>query len=203
MKMKSKFLFWFSIVTTAALISISCVSSVVAQNAPDSDEYSVYAALLQQEFVGKGTKEIVVRKQTAVDNFSDDESLTDLMESLPSLAKETFEDFGSRNKNSVELTNKFNLKVKVNLVGEEINRIFYESRQLNSKEDGWEVFHKKYPTADAIITLSRVGFNKDKSQALMFVAHSCGWLCGEGNYILLVNKADGWKVEKKLMTWIS
>jgi hypothetical protein len=201
--MRRKILSWFSVITIVAFVNLCFASSILAQNAPDSDEYSVYTSLLQQEFIGKGTKEIVVRKQTAIDNFSNDESLTYLTESLPSLAKETYEDFDSCNKKSTALTDKFNLKVKVNLVGEEIDRIFYESRQSNSKEDGWEVFHKKYPTAGAIITLSRVGFNKDKSQALVFVAHSCGWLCGEGNYILLEKKDGVWKVEKKSMTWIS
>jgi hypothetical protein len=78
-------------------------------------------------------------------------------------------------------------KVKINLIGEEIRRIF-EGGARDSENDGWKVFHKKYPTAGGFITLSRVGFNKEKTQSLIYVAHNCGWLCGEGNYILLVKK---------------
>lgn len=201
--MKKTLLLWFSIIITAAFVCVGCLSSVLAQDAPDLDEYSVYTSLLQQEFIAKRTKEIVIRKQTDVENFSDDKSPAYLTESLPSLEKQTFEDFGSRNKKFAELTEKFNLKVKVNIVGEEIDRIFRKGRQRNSKVDGWEAFHKKYPTAGAIITLSRVGFNGDKTQALMFIAHGCSWLCGEGNYVLLVKKDGNWKIEKKLMAWIS
>lgn len=201
--MKKVLLQRFSLSIIFALISFVFASSLLAQNVSEAEEYSVYKSLFQQEFIGKETKELVIKKQTAIENFSDNEPIAYLIKSLPSLTKETIEDFRLQNKKPTELTNKFNLKVKINLLGEEFDRLFYEARQSDPEKDGWEIFYKKYPTSGGIITLSRVGFNKEKSQALMFVSHGCGSLCGEGNYILLIKKDNVWKVEQKLMMWIS
>jgi hypothetical protein len=198
--MKKVSLFWFSIIII--FLSGFWANSVSAQNNPDLDEYSVFSALLQQEFIGKGTKQLVIKNQTDIYNFSNNETLDNLQKYLLPLEKETFLDFSSRNKQSADLKNKFNLKVKINLVGEEIGRIF-AGGERDSENDGWKMFHKKYPTAGGFITLSRVGFNKEKTQALIYAAHNCGWLCGEGNYILLVKKDNIWKIEEKLMNWIS
>lgn len=187
------------------LVGFICANFIPAQNTPDLDEYSVYSDLLKEEFIGKRTKQIVIKKETAVQNFSANEKIPTegLQGSLSSLKKETAEDFLLRNKQSAKLTDKFKLKVKINLVGEEIDKIFIENNRNGSTENGWMIFHKRYPTADGIITLSRVGFNKEKTQALIFVAFGCGWLCGEGNYILLEKQEEEWKVKSKLINWVS
>lgn len=43
----------------------------------------------------------------------------------------------------------------------------------------------------------------DDSTALIFLEFSCGRLCGEGNFLLLRRRPNGWKVEKTAMIWIS
>jgi hypothetical protein len=43
----------------------------------------------------------------------------------------------------------------------------------------------------------------DDDTALIYLGFSCGGLCGEGNFILLRRGANGWRVHKAAMTWIS
>ena len=59
-------------------------------------------------------------------------------------------------------------------------------------KDGWDVFHKKYPGAGGFIDLSAVGFNADKSIAVVSKGNWCGELCGEGSYYVLQKKDGKW-----------
>jgi len=41
------------------------------------------------------------------------------------------------------------------------------------------------------------------TEALVYVAHTCDGLCGTGHYVLLLKVEGKWKVERKVMAWIS
>ncbi len=154
------------------------------------DEYTVYIAIL-----GKDTDMFVVRDKSGVDDFGG--SGDDLKQNFDELKPETIEDFKSKNKESSRLEKKFPTKNNYVLISDEELKKFFDKR-LN-----WEGFYKKYPKSGGFSTISRVGFSNDGRQALVFVAHSCGGLCGEGNYYFLKNNNGEWKVIKKQMTWIS
>ena len=69
--------------------------------------------------------------------------------------------------------------------------------------NGWEKFYKRFPDSGGIVGVSRVGFNLETNQALVYVEHGCGDLCGTGHYMLLDKGESGWKVAKRYMSWIS
>jgi hypothetical protein len=48
-----------------------------------------------------------------------------------------------------------------------------------------------------------VGFNEDRTRALVSVAHVCGSLCGSGYDYLLTREAGGWAVRAVMHTWVS
>jgi hypothetical protein len=48
------------------------------------------------------------------------------------------------------------------------------------------------PLAWAIVTLSAVGFNRDRTRALVWAAYSCGGRCGHGRPYLLVRQNGKW-----------
>jgi hypothetical protein len=60
-------------------------------------------------------------------------------------------------------------------------------------KDGWREFYKRYPGSGGIINLSVVGFNDDKTLAVVYAGVSCGPLCGEWNWHLLEKKNAAWK----------
>jgi len=158
-------------------------------NIPD-EEYTVYMVIL-----GKDAGMFVVTDRSSVNDFGG--SGNDLKQNFDELNPETIEDFKSKNKESSRLEKKFPTKNTYVLISDEELKKFFD-KGLN-----WEGFYKKYPKSGGFSAFSRVGFSADGKQALVFVAQSCGGLCGEGNYYFLKNENGEWKVIKKQMTWIS
>jgi|SRR5262245_37301146 len=56
----------------------------------------------------------------------------------------------------------------------------------------WENFYKQRPNSGGWIGLSAVGFNADKTVAVVFMTHACGSLCGGGDYYVLQKKDGKW-----------
>lgn len=61
----------------------------------------------------------------------------------------------------------------------------------------------KYPNNLGYFVVSHIGLNLKKTEALLYIDHFCGGLCGGGEYIL-VRKVDGvWRVADERGTWVS
>jgi len=59
-------------------------------------------------------------------------------------------------------------------------------------DHSWEIF-----------SVSQPGFNFRKTEAILYVDHSCGGLCGGGGYVLM-RKVDGvWRIVDEHNTWMS
>ena len=55
-----------------------------------------------------------------------------------------------------------------------------------------------------VVRLSRVGYNRDSSQAVVYVDHRCGGLCGTGWTVhLRRDPVRGWRVTKADTRWIA
>jgi hypothetical protein len=50
---------------------------------------------------------------------------------------------------------------------------------------------------------SKIGFNDEMNQALVYMAHICGNECGVGNIYFLVQNGDTWEIEGTLWVWSS
>jgi len=68
---------------------------------------------------------------------------------------------------------------------------------------GWDNFYKKYPDAAGYWEFSRPGYNSLHNEAVLYVGHSCGGLCGTGHLYFLTKQNDQWRVKNRLMLWIS
>jgi hypothetical protein len=58
---------------------------------------------------------------------------------------------------------------------------------------GWKSFNEKYPDSGGYNEFSAVGFNADKTVAVVYAAHSCGGLCGGGEFYVLAKKEGKWQ----------
>lgn len=67
----------------------------------------------------------------------------------------------------------------------------------------WGDFYRKYPNAAGLFTFSKVGFNADRTQAVVYRAFSCGDTCGYGSYVLLVKEEGVWTIVAEARQWIS
>ena len=172
-----------------------------AEDGPEADEYAVYAALFAEKGDDKQGTQIVLQDVTVVnDRFSGrlDQRALEKLFGLPSI-KDAINDFVTKNRKSSVLTDQFKLSATIVLITDsDVKRLFHDSI-----DGGWDLFHAKYPKATSINTLSRVGFNKDRTEALVYYTYSCGGLCGQGQYVLLRKRDGHWKIEKESMTWIS
>ena len=58
---------------------------------------------------------------------------------------------------------------------------------------GWDGFYKRYPDSGGFLTVSAVGFDRLKQRAMVYMAHSCGSLCGGGTHHLLEKVEGVWR----------
>jgi len=176
-------------------------SSIRAQSdsgVPVSDEeYEIYATAITQKYVQAKTKTLVIEERTfrydfAIDN---DEPWRDKPKGL-TIDPSAVDDYETRNSQKW-LLNKasFKLPVKFNLITDlDLRAIFHG----NWGELEWTAFYRKYPDSDGFVMLSRIGFNTQHTQALLYLGSRCGPGCSDLHFLFL-EKANGvWTTKKEL-----
>ncbi|MGH9819763.1 MAG: hypothetical protein ACRD43_06305 [Pyrinomonadaceae bacterium] len=155
----------------------------------DKDAYEIYSALLGEEWpvsVAKA-KTLVIQTETV-----DYPNMGDAMSCLaPAKGKESLFDpvlaaYHKANKSPAFLQRKFDESFTYELVSRDWIKKLFDEKSIG----GWKDFYAKYPDSGGIISMSAVGFNVDKTIALVYMGHSCGGLCGGGRYHML-QKTDG------------
>ena len=183
-----------------------------ASSDPGVEEYSVYAAVVAKMFAGNKVafdsqspvNLLVIKKRTAVHRNGDRLLANDLSGGekshvehwLADVSKEAISDYREKNRQTYQLEDVFKLTIKHVLVeSDELEQIWRERR--------WKEFREKYPESGGFISFSRVGFNSDMTEALVYFEHWCGRACGSGFYLMLNRREEGWKVTKLDRAWIS
>ncbi len=69
--------------------------------------------------------------------------------------------------------------------------------------DFWKRFYERHPGSAGYFQATRAVVSGDGRQALIYVEHSCGGLCGSGDLHLLRFRDGQWRVETSYMLWIS
>jgi hypothetical protein len=59
---------------------------------------------------------------------------------------------------------------------------------------GWDDFERTNKLARGTISMSRIGFDPERSEALLYAAYVCGSLCGHDMFVFLKREASGWIV---------
>jgi hypothetical protein len=80
-----------------------------------------------------------------------------------------------------------------------------QQEQLEIFKDGgsWNEFYTGYPDSQGIMTISRVGFNREQDQALVYVGNQSDGKAGAGYCVLLTKENGVWTVQGKVMIWVS
>lgn len=191
--------FLVAFILAASLCSAPAHREVQRVNV-DTERYAVYSALLRETFNDKKIALLVIAEKTDEDFNEDDtgKRWDYIRAGLAPVSQETIDDFKKNNAQPSVLSNKFTVPTKVVLVAKnEIDRFFAEGGGW------WPAFYQQYPDSPGLITLSNVGFNPEKNQAILYIGYQCDGLCGQGHYVLMVKANGNWKVEKRVMTWIS
>jgi hypothetical protein len=71
-------------------------------------------------------------------------------------------------------------------------------QRIDEQSPLWLAFHERYPDAWGYASMSRVGFNTNHTEALVFTRHSCGSACVNGDFWFLERKNDNWYVVERI-----
>ena len=174
------------------------------QEGIEAEEYAVYSTLINKNTAEENANRLLVIQDKPFPwigtlDEERDKFYEELKKSTPALMAETVDDLIAKNKEHHTFTRRFDIKRPYVLVKQkELDSIF------DTDGGRWEAFRQKFPEARGFSTFSRVGLNADKTQALVYQAHSCGDLCGGGSYLLLVKVNGIWAIKGSIgPTWVS
>jgi len=78
--------------------------------------------------------------------------------------------------------------------------VFVSPSDLGTKPSDFEA---RFPNNFGYFVVSHIGLNLNKTEALLYVDHFCGGLCGAGEYILMRNVNGVWHVVNQHRAWVS
>src|SRR5262245_17984849 len=159
-------------------------STAVTQLKPyeDADAYEVYSAILPSEWPWRveNAKTLAIHSATMVYGMC----LRPEPESQEVIGQ-AISEYVRLNEKTWLLQRRFNIEKPYELIAsDELNRM--------SGFEGWEQFYKQHPNSGGYIDLSAVGFNGDKTVAVVYMGHHCGGLCGGGGFHVLRKKDGKW-----------
>ena len=78
--------------------------------------------------------------------------------------------------------------------------VFASPSDLRTKQADFEA---RFPHNFGYFVVSHIGLNPSKTEALVYVDHFCGGLCGGGGYFLMRKVEGVWHIVDQHLTWIS
>jgi hypothetical protein len=131
--------------------------------------------------------------QTTSSNRPTDQSLAQCFPAkYAATFRAAFADYTLSNQEPMLLGSGFRLSSPYELLTED------ELAQSFPKSDGlienWKRFYKRHPRSSGFLRFSRIGFNQDRTQAVVSVVFSCDWLCALDTDYMLQKSRSGWHV---------
>jgi hypothetical protein len=181
---------------TAALLPIQNANQPVSDFAAvpydDREAYAVYAVVIPNDWLVRAAhaKTLLIRTETEPHEMCvkpDDDA-------EGRLVKLATEDYEKANAVPWLLQRNFNLDQPYELLpwDETPSSSWFQRPGLG----GWEEFRVRYPDSYGWMELSAVGFNPEKTVAVVYMGHSCGNLCAGGGFTVLRKEAGKWKPMK-------
>ena len=159
-------------------------------NISEAEEYAVYNAI-----IGKREPGMEVNRSGIMVIISNTTSVgvpyNVMPRELPGLERETLEDYNEKNAISYPLKNLFDLSVI---------HVLANSSEIDELYEAFDL--KRCMDVPMIISLSRIGFNEDKTQALVEFLYSF-WGARSGELKLLQKEDGNWTEKTSMITWIT
>ena len=186
-----------TIAVSLARVSASRPQTGTDEKIPDED-YGIYSTLITQKYVKPDTKMLLIEDITFRYDFSEgnEKPWRDKPPKGITIDQSAAEDFEAKNrKHWVLAKSSFKLPVKFDLISDADLRSVFHGK-LGDLE--WTDFYRRYPASSGFIMLSRVGFNTEHTQALVYVGSRCGPDCGDLFFSLMEKTGESWTVKKEL-----
>jgi hypothetical protein len=174
------------------------------------EEYEVYSAVIAYRFrpgashppppVVDIKRELILVSSLTMTDSKSNSGFDNASKAVPAgMEPRTVEDYLAKAQSASLIADHFNLPVSHVLV----DRSEVTALTAKGSSAAWHDFFGKYPNASVVTRLSRVGFNPNKDQAMVYMDRFCGPRCGSGGYWFLVKDSPGWKVKTAFASWIA
>jgi predicted XRE-type DNA-binding protein len=158
----------------------------------DRESFAVYSALLPDEAMRQMRRSMmVIQAEATVSPHLTDEAPGPCWPSGPSIEtewKSTLENLRTENAHTRTILSGFTLSVPYLVVPKaDIRAIF------TGQSGDWKAFAERYPNSAGYLALSAVGFDTDRTKAMVYMAHAYGNQGGFNSYHLLRRVAGHWQ----------
>lgn len=130
--------------------------------------------------------------ESLLQDTNDPSLLHDSNHKVPKAPVDLIRDFCSRNEKNDAIWPELRHHLPVVFLSRKEKAAMFANRR-DTKPDGWELFHSKYPKSLGIITVSQVGFNAKGDLAMVYLGQQAGWLSGRGRIHIFQNQGGSWK----------
>ena len=170
------------------------------------DDIAVYTLVFESLFQAGKRLPIVLADHTAIGVPPGMLVLSPLQDPksgqfLAKLSREARQDYQLKNKHPVALPSPCPFAPECTAM--DIVRLTGMVMNKEKNDKAWDKFFQRYPNAPGIFVVSRIGFNPDHTEAILYVGKSCGTLCGDGMYVWLVKRDGAWVVQGRTSIWIA
>lgn len=169
--------------------------------AREIEEYAIYSMLLKAMYQGGHSSMAFIMDRTSVDNLECKaiaSPLEELRQRIPLMKQETLDSFREANRQSYPFDNRLRLPGHITwIAAEDIKSYFVEGG------GGWQAFKRDYEGVPGFFTFSKVGFNRDMNQALLYFTSTWGEKCGITSIVFLVKEDGAWRIKGSIESSIS
>jgi hypothetical protein len=172
------------------------------QTGPDSpvsdEEYDIYSSVIKELYVQKDTKLLMIEDRTFRYDFSggDDQPWRDKPPKGLTIDQTAVADYEAKNHGQSLLhKSSFKLPVKCDSITDADLRTIFHGHWGDLE---WTEYYRRFPDSSGFIMLSRVGFNNEHNQALLYIGSRSGPGYGEIHFLLLENANGTWSIRKQL-----
>jgi len=121
----------------------------------------------------------------------------DIQKGLPSASREVIDDYIANNRQPSRLNHCIKLPLRVVYISRE------RADEFLKAEPFMKGFYDAYPESTGITRVSQVGFDRTRTQALVYLDHWSGDLSGGGALVLAEKVKGKWVVKEMAYNWRS
>lgn len=155
-------------------------------NGTIADEREVLVACLALLYLGDGQVVRSLTRSGLPPPGGEERAISYLRENLEGLNEETLADFLAKNRERHPVEPNLNPGGRLICVDdEEFHRIFRDGA-------GWERFRQTFPESDGTLRFSRIGLDRDVTQAMLYAGQQFDWNVGSGGFWSFSKTDEGW-----------
>jgi hypothetical protein len=182
------------------LVPLTMVSAKDIEIGLSTFDSQVSSALLNHG-IGSSSELIILSSETTGNVLSEsDEKNISLKLTELEVSIETYHSWLKRNQHRVLIEEALNVVSSYLLLDATKLASIFSSGQ---PAVDWDNFFQEFTNAPGILRLSRAGYDKDQSNALIYIEHQCGIACGSGRFVHLKRTEALWEVLGSTLVWMA